>query len=233
MEQLEKRFYPREELAEIAGLDIHGHNFSAQMKSYLERWGYGYEFVPRKGFLITKIPETAEEKLVELLRRVFHVDTQIDTYAFSCFVFAFSLIGGFESMPWDTRERLFYEYFGIYVSQRTMISWRNCLCDSRTMVNFGRGDLWHTCTRDGRKIQEPADPQSEEYKEYCDKRSELLEEMEENDTISKREKWRRMIQHLYKEYGVYYYCKLIAFNAWGPEVDALQDLTYAVITKTD
>ena len=41
MEQLEKRFYPREELAEIAGLDIHGHNFSAQMKSYLERWGYG------------------------------------------------------------------------------------------------------------------------------------------------------------------------------------------------
>ena len=77
MEQLEKRFYPREELAEIAGLDIHGHNFSAQMKSYLERWGYGYEFVPRKGFLITKIPETAEEKLVELLRRVFHVDTQI------------------------------------------------------------------------------------------------------------------------------------------------------------
>ena len=90
MEQLEKRFYPREELAEIAGLDIHGHNFSAQMKSYLERWGYGYEFVPRKGFLITKIPETAEEKLVELLRRVFHVDTQIDTYAFSCFVFAFS-----------------------------------------------------------------------------------------------------------------------------------------------
>ena len=39
MEQLEKRFYPREELAEIAGLDIHGHNFSAQMKSCLERWG--------------------------------------------------------------------------------------------------------------------------------------------------------------------------------------------------
>ena len=111
--------------------------------------------------------------------------------------------------------------------------WRDCLCDSQTMVNFGRGDLWHTCTRDGRKIQEPADPQSKEYKEYCDKRSKLLEEMDENDTVPKREKWGRMIKQLYKEYGMYYYCKLIAFNAWGTEINALQDLTYEIMTKTD
>ena len=34
-ESLEKRFYPREELAAIAGLDAQGHNFSAKMKNKL------------------------------------------------------------------------------------------------------------------------------------------------------------------------------------------------------
>ena len=75
-EKLELRFYSNKEIAAIAGLDAHDHNFAATMKDRLKQWGYKHEFKRRRGYTITKVPETPEEQLIEILRRELHVDTK-------------------------------------------------------------------------------------------------------------------------------------------------------------
>ncbi len=232
MEQLEKRFYAREELAQIAGLDIHDHNFSGKMKRCLNVWGYEYQFIPRKGFEITRVPETPEEKLVELLRREIHIDTQIDPYPFACFIFALSNIEEFSAMPWETRERIFYENFKLPISQRTMMNWRNYLFKVGTAFPISKRTLWHSYYKNGRKIQEIADRESPLYKEYCVERSKLLDELP-GDFVKRKEKWGTMVKTLFTQYGVYYYCFQIAFSAWGTAVQEINELSIEILTKAD
>ena len=55
--------YSNREMAEVMGLDQHEHNFSQKAKRKLESWGYGYTFKPRRGFQITSVPQSAEERL--------------------------------------------------------------------------------------------------------------------------------------------------------------------------
>ena len=222
MIQLEKRFYSREELAAIAGLDIHGHNFSGAMKNTLSNWGYGYEFISRRGFQITRIPETALERMTEIMRRDLHIDTQVDPLGFASFIAALLYIEDFSAMPWAVREETFEYFFDRKVSARTMQSWRNKLCEAGVAYQSREGSLWHTYTKNGEKYREPADRESDIYKEYCAKRSVLLEEFEK--TVSKREVWGMMVHSLYDEYGVYYKCKFIDITAWGAVHDEIIDL---------
>lgn len=44
-------------------------------------------------------PATAEARLTEIRIRQYDLDVQINSYAFSCFITAFSDIEGFVSMP--------------------------------------------------------------------------------------------------------------------------------------
>lgn len=234
-ESLEKRFYPRDELAKIAGLDVHDHNFAGTMKKRLERWGYTAEHKRRRGFVITKVPETPEERLKEILVRFIGLDSQIKPIEFAYFITAFHIIDRFESMPWEKRETLYYEYFGIPVSHRTFQNWCKRLCEKGTMWisrrNSQSASLWHTYKKDGLKIQEPADPEGSAYKEYCARRSELLKDCE-NLGMSSREKWETTIRLLFNEYGVYYKCKCIDLPAFGPEVQEITDLTFEIMINT-
>ena len=229
-ERLELRFYPREELAAIAGLDVKGHNFSAQMKRSLDLWGYEYEFKPRHGFTITRVPTTPEEQLIEILRRELHIDTQVNPLHFASFMSAFVLIPTFFSMPWPNREKLMKEYYDVTVTDRTMMNWRDKLgqCGYLYYSRENR-NLWHTFVQDGRKVREPADPESEEYKTYCKLRSGILNGYEAMG-IPARSVWGDMVYQLYKEHGVYYYCKSIEFNGikWK-ELDYIHDLTLEII----
>lgn len=229
-ESLEKRFYPREELAAIAELNTQGHNFSAQMKDTLTRWGYEYEFQPRRGFTITKVPTTPEERLIEILRRDIGIDTQVDPLQFSCFMSACVIVPDFLDMPWRTREIRMQEYFGLVVTDRTMMNWRNKLETSGYIyISTAERTLWHTIIRDGKKVQEKADPESEEYKTYSALRSGILSGYEAMG-IPSRSVWGDMVHQLYNEYGVYYYCKKIEFNGFKlKELDYIHDLTLAII----
>jgi hypothetical protein len=233
--RLELRFYPREELATIAGLDAKGHNFSAQMKRSLDLWGYEYEFKPRHGFTITRVPTTPEERLIEILRRDVHIDTQVDPLQFSCFMSAFILIPDFFSMPWSERETMLREYFDVTITDRTMMNWRNKLGQSEYLYGGqAERNLWHTFVQDGKKMREKADPESPEYKQYCALRSGILAEYAKMG-ISARSIWGDMVHQLYHEHGVYYYCKSIEFNGikWK-ELDYIHDLTLEILrTKTD
>lgn len=229
-ERLEMRFYPREELAAIAGLDAQGHNFSATMKRTLTLWGYEYTFQPRRGFTITRVPTTPEERLIEILRRDVGIDTQIDPLQFSCFMSACVIVPNFLNMPWRTREIRMREYFDLVITDRTMMNWRDKLEESKYIyISIADRTLWHTITRDGRKVQEKADPESEEYKTYCKLRSGILNGYEAIG-IPSRTVWGDMVHQLYDAYGVYYYCKSIDFNGFKlKELDYIHDLTLEIL----
>jgi len=234
-EKLELRFYPREELAKIAGLDAKGHNFSAQMKRSLDLWGYEYEFKPRHGFTITRVPTTPEEQLIEILRRELHIDTQVNPLHFASFMSAFILIPTFFSTPWPEREKLLREYYDVTVTDRTMMNWRNKLGQSDYLHDSqATRNLWHTFLQDGRKVRKIVDPESPEYKQYCALRSGILAEYAKMG-ISARSIWGDMVHQLYHEHGVYYYCKSIEFNGFKwKELDYIHDLTLEILrTKTD
>lgn len=229
-EKLELRFYPREELAKIAGLDAQGHNFSAKMKRSLDLWGYEYEFKPRRGFTITRVPTTPEERLIEILRRDVGIDTQVDALKFSCFMSAFVLIPDFLAMPWRTRETMLWEYFAVSVCDNTMRGWRDKMIECGYIYDaHSVRTLWHTSTQNGSKVQEKADPESEEYKAYCKLRSGILNGYEAMG-IPLRTVWGDMVHQLYNEYGAYYYCKSIEFNGFKlKELDVIHDLTLEIL----
>ena len=235
-ERLELRFYSNKEIAAIAGLDAHDHNFAETMRTCLTRWCYTFEHKRRRGFVITKVPETPEEQLIEILRRELHVDTkQCNALHFASFMSAFVLIPNFFSMPWPNREKLMKEYYDVTVTDRTMMNWRDKLI-ARGYINLvsSNRNLWHTFLQDGRKVREIVDPESPEYKQYCALRSGILAEYAKMG-MPARSVWGDMVHQLYKEYGVYYYCKSIEFNGFKlKELDCIHDLTLEILrTKTD
>ncbi len=63
------RFYGRAEIAEITNISIAAHNFSRDVKDTLAKWGYGYDWINRRGVTITYVPTTSEERLQEILVR--------------------------------------------------------------------------------------------------------------------------------------------------------------------
>jgi len=44
-------------------------------------------------------------------------------YAFSCFISIFDDNKAFASMPWKEREKLFYQYSGVFVCDKTLSHW--------------------------------------------------------------------------------------------------------------
>lgn len=78
MVMLEKRFYPRQEIAEIVGIaDLHDGHFAEKVKRYLNNRGYGYDY-SRNGVTISRTPQTAEEQLVFLMRDELKLNKQRD-----------------------------------------------------------------------------------------------------------------------------------------------------------
>lgn len=230
-EKLELRFYSNKEIATIAGLDAHDHNFAETMRNRLKQWCYKFEHKPRRGFVITKVPETPEEQLIEILRRELHVnDKQCNAVHFASFMSAFILIPNFFSMPWPNREKLMKEYYDVTVTDRTMMNWRNKLKENNYLHDVqSNRNLWHTYVQDGKKVREIADPESEEYKIYCKLRSGILKGYEAMG-FSARSVWGDMVYQLYQEYGVYYYCKSIEFNGFKlKELDYIHDLTLEIL----
>ena len=147
------------------------------MENTLEKWCYRDKWKDRQGTTITHIPATPEERLQEILVRQFHVDIQVDMYAFSCFVTAFTDIDGFDSMPWEEREKVFQEYLGRKVDKRTLSKWSKTLIEQEIMGKDCVGSYWKTEIIDKRKIRSPAT--EKEYEEYETRRRELMRRLEE------------------------------------------------------
>jgi len=232
MALLEKRFYPRQEIAEIVGItDLQDKHFAEKVRRYLDNRKYGYEY-SRNGVTIGRVPETAEEQLAFLLRDTLGLDVQINAYDFACFIKAFSVIRGFDSMPWASRTAFFNLYFHNTITQPTLERWMRFLTVGENVIHFKKGALWRTVKdENGDKVQVRVDPDSEEYREYCEKRSEKLVGFENADKATRSKMWGTMVYDLLPEYGVYYYCPQFVLNALGSQAEEISRLVAQVMAE--
>ncbi len=195
-------------------------HFKRNTSKILSEWGYGYDWMPY-GIQITHIPETKEERLKEILLRKFHVDIQVDMYAFSCFITAFTDVPGFSSMPWKVREKKYEEYSGVFFTSRTLSKWCKKLIEREIMSKQSYGTYWKTSIINGVKVRKITT--EKEAKEYFKRRSELLEkltldEQKENPSYTydkaRSEAWKNVYLVLWAELGYCcYFCKTFRFFA--------------------
>lgn len=234
MTTLEKRFYPRQEIAEIVGItNLQDKHFAEKVKRYLDNRKYGYDY-SRKGVIITALPETAEEQLAFLLRNSLGLDKQVDAYDFACFMDAFSAIEGFDAMPWISRTGIFNHHYHNNVSKPTLERWHSHLVKSGNMVKFAKGALWRTFKdEDGYIVQKRVEPDSQEYQEYCEKRRAFLNGsgFDGADKETRKNTWGSMVYNLMPEYGVYYYCPSSILNALGDQAEEISRLVAQVMAE--
>ena len=112
IQKLEKRFYPRMEIAEIMELSTRDKNFADKVKTRLKNWGYKYIYIKRRGVEITEIPSTAEEKVQELLIRKLNLDSQTNLKAFAIMMYLLASDYEFATSPWLTRENIIWKEYG-------------------------------------------------------------------------------------------------------------------------
>lgn len=206
MQQLECRFYSRQEIAEILCLNPTGNShFAEQVRRTLNNWGYQYQYA-RQGITITTIPETAEQRLTEILIRQFGLDKQIDPFAFSCFLCAFNDIDGFHSMPWEERAEMLNQAYHISVCDRTLRNWCKCLIGQDVITATPRQSWWRTEYINGIKCRESVPEDDEEMQRFFARRGELLDK----EKLS----WKETMSRLWREFQCCYYsCKGFFLNA--------------------
>ncbi len=178
MEQLDLRFYPREEISKVLHVRLDSKNFGRDIENKLSRAGYGCRYIKRKGVLILSKPETPNERLTEILYLGLGISIQINAEQFACFIAAFTDIDGFDDMPWNKRLKLYNEYYGYHFSQdRTLRSWCSQLLEKGVIVKAGATTRWRTYYEDGKKIQEPIEEIDEvEMQSYFERRRALFKD---------------------------------------------------------
>lgn len=222
MQQLETKFYSRAEIAEELNLNINDNkHFKRNLENKLVKWGYSFEY-DRKGVLITRAPQNANEKLAEILIREYDLDIQIDTYAFACFITAFEDTEAFDAMPWGERAKVLEMGYGVKVTDRTLRSWANKLFTVGTLSKSNEKSYWRTrAVTGGSPIREWVDgieEMEQEMSEYFERRRQLVKQYMSEEK-SKSEAWTAANKTLWCEYGCCYYaCKMIkpgAFDKTG------------------
>lgn len=225
MQQLECRFYPREEVAEVLSVNPKdSKHFAERVKNKLNNWGYEYNY-SRSGVEITGKPELPEEKLKEILIRKLNLDIQIDEYAFACFICAFTDISGFDSMPWEERAIQMQLKYDVDVTDRTLRSWCSKLIGNNIVQKCGRETFWKTQWFGNEKCRTKVAADNEEMAQYFQKKSEHLKQGKEiaaaADLTGKEATaaaWDFTYKQLWREFQCCYYsCRGLLFNAIGED----------------
>lgn len=236
MNELEMRFYSLAEISEITGIPADANQFARDVKRKLKNEGYACEWLKRRGVNIISRTITPQMELKKLLMERFGRDTQGDVIGFAWFVLALTTVSGFASMPYQTKEKVITELCGYNIDDGTLRHWAGKLYKSGNANRTKKGALWHTyLDENGVKRQEPADPDGEAYKEYCDLRTTVLDCIRKTDEkinatpeVRKRA-YGRMLRQLYSQYGCYYWCPEIVLNALGDDIEEIIRLVDAIM----
>lgn len=222
MRQLELRFYPLDEIAQEVGRE-RNHHFAEAVKNDLDKWGYEYQWLKRRGVVITKRPETAEERLAELTYRHFKLSIQIEACDFAHFLFLLLTDAFFLAMPWEERaEELDYQ-FDISITGRTLRSWASYLFRAGFLQKDEVNSVyWMTYLDGGKMRREPVEPEDYEIKnEYFARRNELVRQNTEAG-MEKSVAWKCAYKQLWGEYGCCYYtCSHLVLNALQEDIDEM------------
>ena len=217
MKQLELRTYTRQEIAEITGRKPDSKNFARDAKGDLDKWGYKYEYSP-KAVLITKRPETAEERLKEIMVREFALDIQIDVRSFARFISLLLVYEPFSAMPWDERVNTIEYWFGMSVSKETMRSWTGKL-EKSGYINKTRADraFWRTGKdpTTGKRMRTQVDEENDEdFHLYKERQKELINGFL-NEGINRSDAWKSTFSQLWAEFDCCYYaCSRLILNGF-------------------
>ena len=145
IQKLEKRFYPRMEIAEIMELSTRDKNFADKVKTRLKNWGYKYIYIKRRGVEITGIPSTAEEKVQELLIRKLNLDSQTNLKAFAIMMYLLASDYEFATSPWLTRENIIWKEYGIEISESAMRNWAKKLAKEDILTKITDSpEIWRS-----------------------------------------------------------------------------------------
>lgn len=240
VENLEYRFYSLEEMSGIIGIPKEANQFARDTKRKLTALGYAFEWANRSGVRILSRTITPEMKLKKILVERLGLDTQVNPVDFAHYIIALTSIEGFASMPYHTKELVLQEIVGYNISEGTLLRWTAKLYATKNAHKCEYTALWHTYRDEyGMKRQEPADPDSEEYKEYSRLMSEQTQKNKDRDAgrqdqvRSKDTPYGRAIKQLYSTYGRYYWCPEIVLDALGDDMDEIISLVEEIIIPSE
>lgn len=155
MKQLEIKYYSRDELSEIVGVDSKNQNWKRKVGNTLTNWGYQWSY-GKKSFTITAKPQTAVEKLSEIMMRSYDMDVRSNVYDFAVFTMCLlEDIDGFASMPWEYRAKYLLDQWNIQTCEKTLRNWCNKLIKTNTIIkDKNEKTYWCSYKVDGVKYQE-------------------------------------------------------------------------------
>ena len=155
MNQLELRHYSREEISKITNVDTKAQSFKRNVGNTLTNWGYDWQY-EKKSFTIIKKPETAKEKLSEILMRGYDMDIRCEVYDFAVFTYCLlSNIDGFAAMPWKYRVAYLKEDWNIIIAESTLKKWCKKLINTHSIIkDKSCKTYWTSYKIDGVKYQE-------------------------------------------------------------------------------
>ena len=235
MENLEYRFYSLDEISEIVGIPKSANQFARDTKRRLTAEGYDYTWRNRVGVEILSRTVTPEMKLKKILMERLGMNNQVKPVDFAYYILALTTIENFDRMPFLTKEKVLSEIVGYNIDDRTISRWTAGLYATGNAQRNAKAALWHTYRDEcGMKRQEPADPESEEYKEYTRLMDEMIQKNKEKEqTQSKDTPYGRAIKQLYGTYGRYYWCPQIMLNALGDDIEEIMHLVEEVVMQSD
>lgn len=221
---LELRFYPLAEIKELMDTKR-----KETITNNLTKWGYRYEWIPRKGVNIIETPDMGkpEEQLKSLLMRKLDLDVRADYKAFAAFFFKIIDDDLFLTTPWETRAKIIGDEFGIEVTDRTLRKYNAKLVEKNIMVkDDSQYEYWYTTYVCGEKCQDVVGTSEEEevaaMEDWFNKRKEYLEaaDLEYSQAIGVADsrdpnRWKIAMNRLWETTKVVYYkVKGWNFNAF-------------------
>ncbi len=201
---LEQRFYSREEIATLFSLDASNQNFSRQIKSKLKSLGYeidkGFAY-SRKGITIIWTPQTREEKITYLVRKL-GIDSHVDPIGFATFIERMCGDPLFQTAPWNWRSEQ------LHLSIPTLQSWFKKLNEFNLFSKTKNStQIWKTFYDGSEKIQVPIHPADPGYLGYLATWATTFEKNNKDWTITNKLMWQQ------------YHCKY--FKCYTMEVNGI------------
>lgn len=241
MQQLEQRFYNREEIAGVTGTNLADKShFARNCKNTLTNWGYSFTY-SCKGVTITGVPTTEEERLAEIMVRVFDLDIRIDALEFATFIYCVMYLEGFAATPWLERQKILKEDFGLEISERTLRGWSSILIGDNYMIKGGDRITWMTYYCQDTKCREMVTGDEElerTYEKYLkDKRNYLEQIKKDRPAWGKAEQYKAVMSRLWTENKCCFYnCQQLVLNVLKEEsleIFELVETIYEIGDKTE
>lgn len=227
MKQLEVRFYSLDELAEAIDRKRDSH-FAGNAKADLTKWGYEWLWKNGRGVVITKAPQTAKERLAEIMNRKFGLDIQVDVFAFACFMWMLLMVDGFDAMPWTVRAEEIEYWFGVEVTEKTLRNWASRLLATDNLHKSQDRTIWRTDRHNDIVTRDSVEPNNADYIHYKSRQAELITEYMSLG-LTKSRAWGEAFKQLWREFGCCYYsCARLTLNAVQEDIDEIAELAFEI-----